>query len=39
MPRQLPVARYGQRLLEPGFGIADIALDALGRSSPSRSAA
>jgi hypothetical protein len=30
MLRRVPVTRYGRRLVEPGFGLADIAFDALG---------
>ena len=31
MLRRLRVGRFGQRLVEPGFGMADLAFDALGR--------
>lgn len=31
MLRRVPVGRYGRRLVEPGFGLASIAFDALGR--------
>jgi len=30
MLHRVPVTRYGRRLVEPGFGMADIAFDALG---------
>ncbi len=37
MLRRLPVGRYGHRLVEPGFGLADITLDALGHRQHSLS--
>jgi nitrite reductase (NADH) large subunit len=30
MLRRLPVGRFGSRLVEPGFGMADVAFDAIG---------
>ena len=30
MLRRQPVGRFGRRLVEPGFGMADIAFDAAG---------
>lgn len=39
MVQRIPVVRYGRRLVEPGFGMADIVFDGLGHGSASRSAA
>jgi NAD(P)H-nitrite reductase large subunit len=39
MVQRIPVDRYGRRLVEPGFGMADIVFEALGHGSASRSAA
>jgi NAD(P)H-nitrite reductase large subunit len=39
MVQRIPVDRYGRRLVEPGFGMADIVFDGLGHGSASRSAA
>ena len=39
MLRRVPVSRYGRRLVEPDFGIADIVFDSLGHGRSSRSAA
>jgi NAD(P)H-nitrite reductase large subunit len=39
MMQHIPVDRYGRRLVEPGFGMADIVFEALGHGSTSRSAA
>ncbi|MGO9029561.1 MAG: NAD(P)/FAD-dependent oxidoreductase [Acidimicrobiales bacterium] len=39
MLRRQPVGRYGRRLVEPGFGMADITFDALGYGLPAGSAA
>src|ERR1035437_7397194 len=39
MMQRIPVDRYGRRLVEPGFGMADIVFEALGHGSKSRSAA
>jgi len=36
MMRRSPVARFGQRLVEPGFGMADIVSDALRLGVPAR---
>jgi len=36
MMRRSPVARFGQRLVEPGFGMADIVSDALRLGEPAR---
>ncbi len=32
MLRRHPVARFGARLVQPGFGMADLAFDAVGRT-------
>jgi len=37
MLRRVPVSRYGRRLVEPGFGMADMAFDALGHGAQSLS--
>jgi NAD(P)H-nitrite reductase large subunit len=37
MLRRVPVTRYGRRLVEPGFGMADMAFDALGHGAQSLS--
>ena len=37
MLRRVPVTRYGRRLVEPGFGMADIAFDALAHGPRSLS--
>jgi NAD(P)H-nitrite reductase large subunit len=39
MVRSEPVGRYGRRLVDPGFGMADIVFDALGHGRPTRPAA
>jgi len=38
MLRRVPVGRFGQRLVEPRFGMADITFDALGQSPASHAA-
>ena len=37
MMRRTPVSHFGQRLVEPGFGMADIVSDALQLGVPARS--